>query len=258
MQRSWDQTLGHKDILRSGTAATIIRLEDVPDGALRTAPVLANIAGGARASLTVNELWDDINWTHIEGVMKSTVLRIWVKHIPALSRFRKDVKELFSDKHAKHQLRLRKTSITTLRCSDINEATTAGVATVIDDILMQLGVAEKRDELGNNFLFVGGDQLTIDRLRKLRDILAKVDTLGSSNAFIKEKLELWHMKYNFQKAIFRENWVGGVGRQTYGLARDATILGREKFNAEKCDFFPGHRILEDRFEAMTIDILRYE
>lgn len=34
------------------------------------------------------------------------------------------------------------------------------------------------------------------------------------------------MKYNFQKAIFRENWVGGTGKQTYGLTRDAALLGR--------------------------------
>lgn len=55
-QKSWDASLGHADVMRSGTAATVIKLEDVPPGALKTAPVLEAVAKGVRAELTPDDL----------------------------------------------------------------------------------------------------------------------------------------------------------------------------------------------------------
>jgi len=62
MQRAWQQTVGHKDEVKSGTAATLIRLEDVPPGAMKAKPLLENMRKKERGNLTVQKLLDDIDW----------------------------------------------------------------------------------------------------------------------------------------------------------------------------------------------------
>jgi hypothetical protein len=107
-QHAWQQTIGHQDEVQSGTAATLIHLEDVPPGAMQAGPLLENMHKKVRGKLTINQLLDDIDWDHVQGIGAATVLRIWVKHIPALSHHCKEVEHLFSVKHSKHPLRLRK------------------------------------------------------------------------------------------------------------------------------------------------------
>ncbi|KAJ7794109.1 hypothetical protein B0H14DRAFT_2622160 [Mycena olivaceomarginata] len=40
---------------------------------------------------------------------------------------------------------------------------------------------------------------------------------------------------------------------SYGLHHDVKLLPRNKFNPVKCDFYPAHHILEDRFQALMLD-----
>ncbi|KAK7034156.1 hypothetical protein R3P38DRAFT_3496454 [Favolaschia claudopus] len=53
----------------SGTAATVIELEDVPPGALLSEPFAQKIADKARSKLTVKQLSDDIDWPHVRGTI---------------------------------------------------------------------------------------------------------------------------------------------------------------------------------------------
>lgn len=89
--------------------------------------------------------------------------------------------------------------------------------------------------------------------------MAKTNTPYDRHDWVLPIIQLWHMKWNFQKAIFRLHWQEGTGRDIFGLYsyHDCEILGREKFNPVKCDFYPAHHILEDRFEALLLEALRY-
>ncbi|KAJ6549419.1 hypothetical protein DFH09DRAFT_617961 [Mycena vulgaris] len=255
MQRAWQAVLGHKDEVKSGTASTVIEVEDVPPGAMRSEPLMEKIKQKVRLKLTVKQLRDDINWPHIRGVGVGTVLRIWLKYLPSLSHHRAAVEALFNTKHAKHRLRLRKSKIHTPRPTNIDEATTVGVGNVLWNLvigqLFMLPVS-----LFKWMIMVCGDQLSIDRLRKIIRYTAKGDTPFEQHQWVLPIIQLWHLKWAWQKAIFRLHWYPDLDKGTLGLHHDCVVLEREKFNHEKCDFYPAHHILEDRFEALILDALR--
>lgn len=258
MIRIWDKSLGRQDQLHSGTAATLVVLEDVPDGAMDAEPYLENVRQKKRMSLTVDELEADIDWDHIAGIGAAHVLRTWVTTIPELKQYAPQVKILFTEVLARHQLRLRKSTIEPLQCSDINEATTAGVGAVLDDLLYkQLGIP--RGVLGKEIFIVGGDALSTHHMRKVRWYQRKGYTVDSRRRFILDQLELWHLKWNYLKAIYKLNWwpdSKDSNKTTFGIAHDLKLLGREKFNHIDCSFYQGHENVEDIVTATCLEALR--
>ncbi|KAH9931770.1 hypothetical protein B0H21DRAFT_836229, partial [Amylocystis lapponica] len=251
MRRVWRKTLGDTDHVQSGTAATLIRLEDVPPGAMRAEQLLENVSKQVRAGLTVDELLEDIDWCHIHGIGVATVLRTWIKYIPALAKHHAATQKLFTTMHAKHPLRLRKTELETLRCSNIDESSTAGTGEVLTDIVVdQLHVIPQW--LERSLVFLCGDQLSVDRLRKLKRYTLKTHTPFTRHDWVVPIIQLWHMKWAWQKAIFRLQWSTESGKGVFGLRHDIQLLQREKFNHVKCDFYPAHHILEDRLDALIL------
>jgi hypothetical protein len=247
--------LGHKDEVKSGTASTIIELEDVPAGAMLSEPLVEKIKQKVRLGLTVKELEADIDWEHIRGIGAATVLRIWLKYIPSLSHHRTTVEELLTTKHAKHRLRLRKSKIHTAQPTNIDESTTVGVASVLQNLVGQLFILPM--SLFKWMVMICGDQLSIDRIRKIIRYTGKAGTSYEQHKWALPVIQLWHLKWAWQKAIFRLHWYPSLEKGTFGLHHDCVAMEREKFNHEKCDFYPAHHILEDRFECMVLDALRY-
>ncbi|KAJ7245530.1 hypothetical protein C8J57DRAFT_1679531 [Mycena rebaudengoi] len=198
---------------------------------------------------------DDINWEHIRGIGAATVLRIWLKYVPSLAHHRAGVEALFTTKHAKHRLRLRKSKIHTARPTNIDESTTVGAASVLRNLvigqLFMLPVS-----LFKWMIMICGDQLSIDRIRKIIRYTAKGDTPYKQHKWALPIIQLWHLKWAWQKAIFKLHWYSELEKGTFGLHHDCVVMERDKFNHEKCDFYPAHHILEDRFESVVLDALR--
>ncbi|KAJ7840470.1 hypothetical protein B0H13DRAFT_2239514 [Mycena leptocephala] len=255
MQRAWQQVLGKRDTLSSGCASTLIGLEDITEDAMDSGPLLKNIDEKKRKNLTVGELVDDIDWEHLEGVGSGTAAGVWTKHVPSLRTHAPSVTKKFRTTHAKHRLRLRKSDIRTMRNTDIDEAPTAGVAMQLHNL-----VADQLLILGNWLqgwlIMICGDQLSIDRIRKIKMYMGKGDTPFQRHDWALPVIQLWHLKWNWQKAIFRLHWFEPTGKGIFGLHHDVDLLTRTKFNHLKCDFYPAHHILEDRFDALMLDALR--
>lgn len=257
MRRSWQQTVHHRDELQNGTAATFIQLEGVRSGALRSQPLIDNLKKQHRLNkpLTVDALLDDIDWNHVNGIGAATVLRVWVKHLPGLRRFKSKVQELFAKDLAVRRLKLRKSTVLPMRPTAIDESISAGILSVLHNlVLQQLDVHP--EWLDKWLVFVCGDQMTIDRLRKTKLYSAKTNTPYDRHDWVLPVIQLWHLKWNWMKAIFCLHWTKEFGKDAYGLRHDVHVLRREKFNSEKCDFYQGHHIIEDRFEAMILEALR--
>ncbi|KAK6995701.1 hypothetical protein R3P38DRAFT_2800870 [Favolaschia claudopus] len=254
MKRAWRPTLGHQDEVKSGTAATVIRLVGVRAGAFLSEPLRKAFQEKKRKNLTVKQLYDDIDWVHIRGIGKGTVLRIWLKYIPALHSHRSAVENLFLSKYRKHVLQLRKSEIHAARPTNIDESSTAGVASVLLNLLGQLSIIP--ETLDRWRIMICGDQLTIDRIRKLRWCSRKGNNPFERYEWAFPVIQLWHLKWNWQKCIFRLHWHHELGTGIFGLHYDCQLLDRGKFNPEKCDFYPAHHILEDRFETVVLDALR--
>ncbi|KAH6913289.1 hypothetical protein BKA70DRAFT_1525370 [Coprinopsis sp. MPI-PUGE-AT-0042] len=255
MRRAWQHTVHHQDELQNGTAATFIRLEDVPPNALKSEPILDNMKKKGHLSMSIDTLYSDINWEHMHSTGAATILKAWVKHVPELQRFNKELQDMYKEHLAVHKLRLRKSKIIPMRPTAIDESTSHGIVEVLRNlVLSQLNVLP--EWLQDWVIFVCGDQMTIDRLRKLKQYTAKADTPHDRNDWVLPVIQLWHLKWNWMKNIFKLHWFNELERDVHGLHHDVNLLRREKFNAEKCDFYQGHHIIEDRFEAMVLEILR--
>lgn len=143
-----------------------------------------------------------------------------------------------------------------MQCSDIDELTTAGTKDVLRDLVTrQFGILP--EWLSNCFLFILGDQLTIDRIRKVVHYLRKGSSAHTKHLWARPVIQLWHMKWAWQKAIIRLHWSPKLEKGTYGLHYDCQRLGRKKYSPDKCEFYPTHHLLEDRFDTMVLEALRY-
>ncbi|KAL1660419.1 hypothetical protein GGF50DRAFT_118975 [Schizophyllum commune] len=254
MKRAWQPTAAHRDEMLCGTAATLIELEDTTPEAFELEPLLKNIKDDARAKLSAMMLIDDLDYAHLHGIGAGHILRQWVQLVPSLSRFSRDVEKLFAEAYAKRRLRLRKSKVHPLQTSGINEATTLGTAQVLRNLLLeQLAMVSG---WFNWVMIVGGDLLTAIRLHKLKIYTAKAGTPFDRHEWLTPIAQLWHLKWNWQKCIFRLHWVEATGRNVFGLHADCNKLKRTSFNAKTCDFYPAHAILQDRFSAMALEILR--
>ncbi|KAK0471235.1 hypothetical protein IW261DRAFT_1344746 [Armillaria novae-zelandiae] len=256
MRCAWQQSLGCRDEVKSGMVATLVQLEDVLPGALKAEPLLRNIAKQERKNLTVMALRQDVDWGNLRGIGGATVLHVWLKHVLALARFQPDVERLFSSSYAKQPLWLRKSQVFSMQSTNIDESMTHGTKNVLYNLVTaQLGIAVAW--MVRWLICVCGDQLTIDQICTIKRYMSKVQPGFEWHDWALPIIQLWHLKWNWQKAIFHLHWFPLDGNKLYGLHQETVeIMERTKFNHDKCNFYPAHHILEDHFEAMILEALR--
>ncbi|KAL1711510.1 hypothetical protein EV715DRAFT_215226 [Schizophyllum commune] len=270
MRRAHQSTSTNHDEMHCGTAGSVVELVEVEEGSLdeslKARPLLDNIDADKRASLTSQDLLDDIDGDHMEGVVTAQIMRQWTQVIPSLARFATDVDKLFTEKYAKRPLKLRKSTVHPLPSSGIDESTVSGGVEVVKDLLVNQLHFEKSWFENDWLMLVGGDQLTVDRLRKAKLYLFKATSAFERFRWLVPFLQLWHLKWNWLKAIIRLHWqdakdeTGEEGEKAsgghHGLREDYDRLKRSGFNPKTCDFYPADALVRDKFAAMTIDILR--
>ncbi|KAJ8699498.1 hypothetical protein PTI98_002608 [Pleurotus ostreatus] len=252
--RAWHQTISKSDEVKSRTASTVIHMVYVPPGAMSLKKLRTRQKKRGHKDLTVRRLLD-IDHKHMERIGAATLLRIWTDKIPALSRHCAHVTHLFETALQKHRIPLHQSDIYPLRTSGIDESTTAGNSDVLHDIThLQMGMAT--DDFGEFVMPIAGDQLTVDRVRKLIHYTKKDVTKYAQHTWVLPFIQLWHMKWAFLKAIYKAHWTPSTGKHLYGLHRDCNTLGRTKLNPTKCDFYPHHQAVADTFETSCLGILR--
>ncbi|KAF9488430.1 hypothetical protein BDN71DRAFT_1347373, partial [Pleurotus eryngii] len=252
--RVWHQTVSQADEVKSGTAATVIRMFSVPYDAMNSKHFRNNCAKRRREKLTTKWLLKDIDTNHITAVGSVTLLRIWVKYVPSLAKFSNHVAKLEATLN-KHPIELHKLDIYPLRTSGIDESTTAGNSDVLRNIThSQLGM--DNDDFKDLLMPVAGDQLTVDRIRKLKGYTLKDISEYSRHAWALPVIQLWHMKWAFLKAIYKAHWAPNTGKRLFGLHHDCDTLGHTKLNPTKCDFYPHHHAVTETFEISCLGVLR--
>ncbi|KAG9119176.1 hypothetical protein FRC07_005951, partial [Ceratobasidium sp. 392] len=241
--QAWNQTVAKKNRMKNGTAATAIMLEDVPE---------EKINAQARQSMTVQQLLDDVDPEHLQAVGVGMVMRTLISYIPNLSALRTEVEERFRsmDGYAKHRLNLRKTVTMPMGTSAIDENTTSGVSEILHDLVStQMGM--QPSWFKKILIMICGDQLTIDRLRKIIRYRATEDDIYESRSWALPIIQLWHMKLANLRAILKTHWFNKIGSDLFGLRQSVHALGRP-INAEKCDFYPCHNAVKVVFEGLVL------
>ncbi|KAJ7898103.1 hypothetical protein B0H13DRAFT_2337638 [Mycena leptocephala] len=131
-------------------------------------------------------------------------------------------------------------------------STFAGAASVLLNLIIgQLCVIPTM--LYNWLVMICGDQLSIDRVLKIKWYSrSKAEDAFEQYQWALSIIQLWHLKWNWQKCIFRVHWYRGLGKGIFGLYHDCQLFECGKFNPDKCDFYLEHHILEYRLEAVVL------
>ena len=251
----WDQSVTHKSEMRTGTAATVLVMDGVPEGTLDLTKLTGRLH--LRSRLSFADLEGEINdehSQHIQDIGVATLLTIWAKYIPHLEHFKPQVQQLFTEKYKKHRLQLHKSQFYPLKTSDIDESKPSGAKDVLDDIASQLGL--KPEDFEDLIIPVAGDQLTVNSIRKLKTYTSTDCTTYSRYTWALPWIQLWHMKWAMLRSIFHAHWSTIDGKEVFGLHTDCQTLNRKHINPAKCDFYSHTSFVFDTFEALCLGALR--
>ncbi|KAG8763876.1 hypothetical protein FRC12_008369 [Ceratobasidium sp. 428] len=251
------ETVGNRNVMKSGTAATLVLLEDVPVGAFDRQPYVANLLLGRRQSLTVEELYSDIDWAHLEQVGTATIMRLLVDNVKALRHLKPDVEKLFEDTNfcAKSPLATRKSYIYPMATSGINEGTPAGASQVLDNLVDQMAIPHERFD--NKLCLVRGDKMSMDCVRGAQYYLEQETTVYRRKEWALPLIEGWHMGWAYLRAIFKTHYYNVQGKHTLGLRRSIGALGRKLPDAEASDsYYPCFNALMAVFDSMVLQATR--
>lgn len=200
----WEGGVGLENRMICGCACTTIGLEDCEPDAFDFVDRLMRILKNERAELTVEKLYQSLNWTHIHGVQSLHVLRTLCSFVPSLEVFEKVISETFRVKFSIHWMREgRKTKVVPLGCNSEHETKTSRMIRALLDFFEQAGLSPEYAAS----LRVGGDGgsvLAIDAAKKYsatminpgdpecnyRNLHSVMPTLG-----------IWHTQSTMQNSI---------------------------------------------------------
>ncbi|KAJ6610317.1 hypothetical protein B0H10DRAFT_2293130 [Mycena sp. CBHHK59/15] len=248
--RQRDHRLGRQDVLKVGTAATAILLEDCAPGAFNLQDHLDRVMKQERRQLTIDALYADIDWKYIHELTALLWVRILVHFIPQLAYLRQDVAALFnSDAMTKH--RLPKGRITVMQPVGTNaehSTETQGMMRAMLDFEGQMGLDEQAME---GLIFMPrGDGASIAAIWRIKKYLSAHP----------EHYKAFRNRVPPGPEIFHTRWtqLNAMSNNSYGPASssDPSALSKRPSNLKKVDFFPTSRSMKLFFEARVLDCWR--
>ncbi|KAJ7263041.1 hypothetical protein C8J57DRAFT_1071083 [Mycena rebaudengoi] len=255
--RQRDLRLGRQDILKVGTAATALLLEDCAAGAFNLQDHLDRVMKQERRNLTTEDLYEDIDWSYIHDLTALHWVRILVNFLPRLSHLRKFVSDaLSSEKMTKRRLRKRITGMQGLGTNGEREVETPGMMRALLDFKGQLGLDEKALE---GLIFTPrGDGASIAAIWRIKKFLsAHTNHYKAFRHVVPAGPEIWHTRWTNLNAISTNHYGPSSSPDPSALSKSAIAAGAKRpSNLKKVDFFPTSRSLKLFFEARVLDCWR--
>ncbi|KAF8310443.1 uncharacterized protein EI90DRAFT_2956624 [Cantharellus anzutake] len=253
--KNWRPSLGKGTSLESGTAATLIIQQGVDAAAFDGIEYERRKREVKKRDISHEKMWKDVDHDHLQRACIVQILRILVCHVPGIKRrFSGNIQALCEKTLAKRQLPVSKTEYYPCETSGYDEATVKGNRDTLRDLLFrQLGVTP--DEVEGRLVPVSGDQMTIARLRTLREQTSSANTWHMGNRWILPLIEIWHMGLAMIKGIFKIHWCENTVKGDFGL-RHANDLLRRKLNINKLEFYPAERLTDTVLATMTLNYFR--
>ncbi|TFY69112.1 hypothetical protein EVJ58_g610 [Rhodofomes roseus] len=255
--RVWDPDLGEKDIMYNGTAATLVELEDCDVEQAFDVKVLREArAKEDRKKLTIDTLYNRIDWARLNAVIAMHVLNILTEAVPALEIHRENICEQFKTTLAIHRMREgRQTKLHPLATSDFNEGVTQENASVLDDIFIdQLKLS--KEEVDRLLVIVGGDQSTIEKLRNLKKFMATCPHGYTRYGWVLPLIQLWHMGWADLERVLRTHWGKTQGDDLSAFRSINILLGRKVKDEKRPEYYSTLRLILDTLKADVLDCFR--
>ncbi|KAJ7501869.1 hypothetical protein B0H11DRAFT_2188720 [Mycena galericulata] len=256
--RARDHRIGREDILKICTAATAKLLEDCAAGAFNLQDHLDRVMRRERRELTMESLFEDIDWDYVQELMALHWVLVLVTFIPQLAHLRKEVSALFkSEGMTKLRLRLRKSVMQAPGTNAERETETQGMMRAILDFAMQMGLDEKA--LDNLILMVRGDGASVAAMWRIKKFLAAHPShYKTFRNLVPPGPELWHTRWTQLNTIASNYYGPPASADPSSLSKSASAAAGAKrpANLKKVDFFPTSRSMQLFFEARVLDCWR--
>lgn len=250
--------IARESILKVGTAATAIRLDDCQPGAFDLQCHLLRLAKKERTKMTVERLWNDIDWLHLRTVQALHWARVLVDYIPELKFMSAEISSRFRlPPVAKHRMREgRKTVVQPLGTNAEREIETQGMARAILDFDKQMGVGpEAADKL---LSWVRGDGASYGTTLRLQRYLCSIPDNHKSFRNRIATPEIWHAKATMINSIASNHYGPATSKDPSSLSRCSNLTGfKRPSNLSSCDYYPTVRSMNLIWEAQILDCWRY-
>ncbi|THU99818.1 hypothetical protein K435DRAFT_794635 [Dendrothele bispora CBS 962.96] len=218
-----------------------------------------------RSELTVEKIYDNINWNHISAIQELHVLRVLLQFVPSLNSLEKHVTESFRTTYAIHRMREgRKTKLVPLGTNSEHEIETEGMKCAIHDFLSQSGW---QPEYSSKFIaWFGGDGrsvLAMDRAKKYLAQHYDPDDPESDYKILHNLLPtigLWHTQSTNQNTIAENHFGPAVTDDPSALSRSASCAGfKRPTNFKDCgNYYPLSHCMKTIWETRVLDCWRLE
>ncbi|KAJ7738991.1 hypothetical protein B0H16DRAFT_1424719 [Mycena metata] len=256
--RQRDLRLGREDVLKIGTAATAILLEDCAPGAFNLQDHIDRVMLQERRNLTAQSLRADIDWKYVHELTAIIWVRILVNFIPQLAHLRAAVAALLSSPGMTKR-RLPKNRVTKMQPVGTNaehSTETHGMMRALLDFFAQLGLDEKALE---NLIFMPrGDGASIAAIWRIKKFLcAHTEHYKAFRNVVPPGPEIFHTRWTKLNSISANSYAPASSGDPSGLSKSATAAGAKRpTNLKKVDFFPTSRSMKLFFEARVLDCWR--
>ncbi|KZV86744.1 hypothetical protein EXIGLDRAFT_621471 [Exidia glandulosa HHB12029] len=249
----WQAKLGQVWEQLNGTAPFVVLLSGGDAKHFDATPVEQARRENRRLALTTDALRDSIDFTHQRSIMANHVLLFLFSWVPSLSRHKERVYDTFRTTLAKRRIPPgRKTEIFPLGTSALNEATTAGTQDVINDIFIdQLGM--KPEDVSAQLRLVGGDQLTVARIRGLQNYLASCPHGYAALKWIIPLVLVWHMGWADLARVISTHYGRNAAGDPSTFKHVNVLLKRRVKDEDRPDFYPALKLVSETLKADTLN-----
>ncbi|THV04131.1 hypothetical protein K435DRAFT_851125 [Dendrothele bispora CBS 962.96] len=216
--------------MKVGTAATEIDIEDCPPDAWNLLDYLSCVSKNLCSTITVDKLWDHVNWSNQNDSQVLYVVKTLVDSIPVLTSYSK----LISD------------------CVCLPPIAIHRITEQRQTTLQLLGMNSER-EIG--FTAGGADKTALDEYPKYLapTALSNCDTLCNKIT----TPETWNAKDKALKAIAQEHFSPSTSTNPSSLSKLYQLSSfKRPSNLKQCDHYPTVRGLEVIWVAQIFDCWR--
>jgi len=249
--------IARQSILKVGTAATAIRLDDCKPGAFDLQSHLLRLAQKERTKMTVETLWTDIDWQHLRTVQALHWVRVLAGYIPELNFMSAEISSRFRlPPLAKHRMREgRKTMVQPLGTNAEREIETQGMARAILDFDEQMGLGPEAAE--NLISWVRGDGASYATTLRLQKYLCAIPDNHQSFRNRIATPEIWHAKATAINSIAANHYGPATSKDPSSLSRSSSLAGfKRPSNLSSCDYYLTVRSMTLIWEAQVLDCWR--
>ncbi|KAJ6449997.1 hypothetical protein C8R45DRAFT_1128523 [Mycena sanguinolenta] len=250
----YEQGLGRQSRMKVGTAGTRVKLQRCAPGAFDARDYYARVARKERQTMTVQSLFDDIDWDHEHLVKRLHWARVLVDFVPQLSSLRKEIMAMFrASPIAKRRMPkdYPATEFQPLMLNSEQETSAQGMLRAVTDFDQQIGVDVEKNP--HSLSWIRGDGASYAQILRLTRYTA---TIGN----FKNKIttpEIWHTGATDLNSIAENHYGPATCSDPSCLSKASSCAGLKRpSNIKSCDYYPTVRNFTLIWTAHVLDCWR--